>query len=139
MAKDGYKVMDSDMHIIEPADLWDRYIDPAFKDRGPKGLSRHPRDLGIQMGGRVYPPENRSYTTGIMPLMTEQIDVYAESEARNWDSGSQETAMDNEGIDMAVMFPSRGLFSLGSDEIEPGLATAICRAYNDWLADFCSG
>ncbi len=65
MAKDGFKVLDSDMHII----------DPAFKDRGPKGLSRHPRDLGIQMGGRIYPPENRSYTTGIMPLMTEQMDV----------------------------------------------------------------
>ena len=43
MAKDGFKVMDSDMHIVEPADLWERYIDPAFKDRAPRGLSRHPR------------------------------------------------------------------------------------------------
>jgi len=88
------------------------------------------------MGGSVYPPKNRSYTNGIMPLMTEQIDVYAESEVRNWDIGSQETAMHNEGIDMAIMFSSRGLFSLGSDEIEPGLATAICRTCNDLLGDF---
>ena len=28
--KNGFKVMDSDMHIIEPPDLWQRYIDPAF-------------------------------------------------------------------------------------------------------------
>ena len=35
MARDGFKVMDSDMHIVEPTDLWQRYIDPAFKDRGP--------------------------------------------------------------------------------------------------------
>ena len=139
MAKDGFKVLDSDMHIVEPADLWDRYIDPAFKDRAPKGLTRHPRDLAIQFGGRIYPPENRSYTNAIAPIMTKQMDVYTESEARDWDSGSQVTAMDNEGIDLAVMFPSRGLFSLGSDDIEPALATAISRAYNDWLCEFCSG
>ena len=41
MAQDGLKVMDSGMHIVEPADLWERYIDPAFKDRAPRGLHRH--------------------------------------------------------------------------------------------------
>ncbi len=55
MAKDGFKVMDSDMHVVEPADLWERYIDPAFKDRAPKGMSRHPRDLAIQFGGAGIP------------------------------------------------------------------------------------
>jgi hypothetical protein len=29
MAKHGFKLLDSDMHIIEPPDLWERYIDPA--------------------------------------------------------------------------------------------------------------
>ena len=139
MAKDGFKVFDSDMHVVEPADLWDRYIDPAYRDRAPKGLSRHPRDLGIQLGGNIYPAENHSYTNAITPIMTRQMDVYSASEAQNWNSDSQVTAMDNEGIDLAVMFPSRGLFSLGRDDIEPGLATAISRGYNDWLSDFCSG
>jgi len=31
--QNGFKVMDSDMHIIEPPDLWQRYIDPALKDQ----------------------------------------------------------------------------------------------------------
>ena len=139
MVKGGFKVFDSDMHIVEPADLWERYIDPAFKDRAPKGLNRHPRDLAIQLGGAIYPPENLSYINAITPIMTQQMDVYAESEAQNWDSGSQVSAMDNEGIDLAVMFPSRGLFSLGRGDIEPDLATAISRGYNDWLMDFCAG
>lgn len=26
--KHGYRVMDSDMHIIEPPDLWLKYIEP---------------------------------------------------------------------------------------------------------------
>ena len=40
MTNSGFKVLDSDMHIIEPADLWQRYIDPAFKERAPKGMAR---------------------------------------------------------------------------------------------------
>ena len=35
--KNGFKVMDSDMHIIEPPDLWQRYIDAEFKDQVPQG------------------------------------------------------------------------------------------------------
>jgi len=27
MAKNGFKILDSDMHIMEPPDLWERYID----------------------------------------------------------------------------------------------------------------
>ena len=76
MAKDGFKVMDSDMHIVEPTDLWERYIDPAFKDRAPRGLSRHPRDLGVQVGESVFPLPNRSYANAIAPLMTGQQDIY---------------------------------------------------------------
>ena len=31
--KDGLRFVDSDMHIMEPPDLFDRYLDPAFKHR----------------------------------------------------------------------------------------------------------
>jgi len=37
MAKNGFKAMDSDMHVFEPADLWQRYIDRKYLDRAPKG------------------------------------------------------------------------------------------------------
>lgn len=139
MAKGGFRVMDSDMHVVEPADLWVRYMDAAFRERAPVGLSRHPRDLGVQVGDSVFPLPNRSYANAIAPLMTSQQGVYAEPERRGWDSASQLAAMDAEGIDTAVLFPSRGLFVLGDSGIEPDVATAIARAYNDWLADFCAG
>ena len=38
MANRNFKVLDSDIHIIEPPDLWQRYIDPACRDRAPYGL-----------------------------------------------------------------------------------------------------
>ena len=28
--KDGYRFVDCDMHIMEPIDLFDRYLDPGF-------------------------------------------------------------------------------------------------------------
>ena len=31
MAKSGFKILDSDMHIMEPPDLWERYIDSNSK------------------------------------------------------------------------------------------------------------
>ena len=97
MAKDGLKVMDADMPIVEPADLWQRYIDPAFKDRAPRGLRRHPRDLGVQVGESIFPLPNRSYANAIAPLMTGQQAIYSDAEARQWDSGSQVAAMEKRG------------------------------------------
>ena len=47
MAKNGFKVFDSDMHIMEPPDLWERYIDPQFRSQAPRGrTSENVRDLG---------------------------------------------------------------------------------------------
>ena len=34
--KNGFKIIDSDMHIMEPLDLWEKYIDPRFKERAPR-------------------------------------------------------------------------------------------------------
>ena len=34
--KQGFKVMDSDIHVQEPHDLWARYIEPRFKERAPQ-------------------------------------------------------------------------------------------------------
>jgi hypothetical protein len=36
MSHGSFKVLDSDIHIIEPPDLWPRYIDPVFKDQASK-------------------------------------------------------------------------------------------------------
>src|SRR5947208_14292964 len=31
--KEGYRFVDCDMHIMEPPDLFDKYLDPEFKPR----------------------------------------------------------------------------------------------------------
>src|SRR5258708_25213598 len=32
----AYSVIDADGHVLEPVNLWDHYIDPAFRDRRPQ-------------------------------------------------------------------------------------------------------
>jgi predicted TIM-barrel fold metal-dependent hydrolase len=43
--------------------------------------------------------------------------------------------MDNDGIERGMLFPSAGLY-LPSVE-EEAYAVALCRAYNNWLYDYC--
>jgi len=37
MAKNGYKILDSDMHVFEPHDLYLKYMNPKWSDRIPRG------------------------------------------------------------------------------------------------------
>ena len=149
MAKDGFKVIDSDMHVIEPRDLWQRYMSPKFRDRAPVGTDFGPRDIGLLVDCGVPPPSAADTAHWVEMLnahMSTQGDAYRESIRRGWDAKSQLDAMDREGIDVAVLFPSRGLGAVALDSsesgaersISPELATDIARAYNDWLADFCA-
>ena len=143
-------ICDSDLHVMEPPDLWERYMEPEYAHAAPKGLAELPRDMRVRVqnsivtrlpGVRPQTPQGERR----MGWRTEHESVYAPAEARGWDAASQIDAMDAEGLDLAVMFPSRGLFVLGLDSSEqigadgltPGFASAIARAYNNWLKDFC--
>ena len=137
MAKNGFKVMDSDMHVIEPEDLWERYIDPVFKDRAPRGITRWHGDMQLDVEGHKLPlvkPSDQWEDAKARVL----DETYKDSYENNWDSASQVQAMDKEGIDMAVLYPSRGLYVLALDRLDPTLGAAIARAYNAWMHDFCS-
>ena len=53
MAKDGYRIIDSDMHIMEPPDLWQRYTDKKYRDYAQVGVtSENVRDLRTAPPGR---------------------------------------------------------------------------------------
>jgi predicted TIM-barrel fold metal-dependent hydrolase len=133
MAMHGFKVFDSDMHIMEPPDLWERYMDPAYRSQAPRGVtSENVRDLRIQMPGLPIRPvtfRGRNYDRNQK--------LYADHARRGWTAQVQLEAMDIEGLDAAVMFPSRALNALVKPNLEPGLANAMARAYNDWLYEFC--
>ena len=44
--------------------------------------------------------------------------------------------MDRQGVECSVLYPTTGLFFGGIGNVD--VQVALCRAYNDWLHEFCS-
>jgi uncharacterized protein len=138
MAKNGFRVFDSDMHIMEPPDLWQRYTDPEFRSAAPRGItSENVRDLRTFFPGLEPDESRRGGAANHGRNFDRNQALYREHAARGWTADVQLEAMDVEGIDVAVLFPTRGLSVLTFTDMEPRFAAAIARAYNDWLFDFC--
>jgi predicted TIM-barrel fold metal-dependent hydrolase len=134
-----YNCIDSDGHILEPLDLWDKYMDPKFRDRAPKlvidddGKERllvEEQVLGSQQGmGGIGGVGARQ---GVVSAETLK---YEDGRPGGFDPHQRIPDMDLDGIDAAFLYPSMGLFAGAVHD--PDLAAALCRAYNRWLADYC--
>ena len=135
MGKNGYRVMDSDLHVLEPADLYTTYMDPKWGDRIPRGS--RPRPYGgvyytTAQGERI----RRTQNTNTPDLDARVADRFKIGSDRDFDSVSQLQAMEMEGIDVAVMFRTLPLHT--DDAHEPEYANDLNKAWNDWITDFCS-
>jgi predicted TIM-barrel fold metal-dependent hydrolase len=122
--------MDADAHVMEPIELWNDYLEDRFRERGPRFA---PTERGLnaflvddQLIGAAAFELGRAAST----LARERPPTrHATIDGRLAD-------MDSEGITAAVLFPSIGLY-LGEVR-DPVLLAALCRAYNNWLADECA-
>ena len=152
--KDGLRFVDSDMHVMEPPDLFERYLDPKFKDRvsvrvgahgrpirGPAGTILIDGEPTSDMDLQQYRKRLRSGATKVIsPLAgsrlqeTDRLDFAIE---RDYDPQAQVMGMAMEGVDIAVLYPTMGLGLLARNGIEPRLSLAICEAYNNWMHEFC--
>ena len=137
----NYRVISSDSHIFEPADLWTSRIEPKFKDRAPRMVHRDEDNTdwwvcdglkgvsgasgGGQAGKRFEDPENLTFAGA-----ADQIrpgGYIPEEHVKD---------MDIDGIDADILYPTNGLVLYA---VPDGLLlTAIFNAYNDWIAEFCN-
>ncbi len=141
MAKNGFRVLDSDLHLMEPPDLYRRYIAPEYRDRAPVSRSNQPGHYADWLlAGRPIPPWRTVPQVLKMnaPLDNKMQTVMHEGWTRGFDPVSHLHAMDVEGIDVAVLFRTAASMMVSVDDQEPAFALALCRAFNDWLRDFCA-
>ena len=98
------KILDSDMHVHEPWDIWLNYISPEFRDRAPVGATKDPMDMNTLVNGK---PIGFAQDTGVRDNREEQIhreveklqsERLPEGIARGFDAVSQVHAMDVEGL-----------------------------------------
>ena len=132
--KDGMRAFDSDMHVYDPAFLYEKYMNPRWGERIPRGHrnGKHGR-VEFQVGGGKQ--TLRAITDVIDHGQKQVADRYDFALARDYDAFSQLEAMDREGLDMAVLFRTSPLHC--DETLEPEYANDLCKAWNDWIADFC--
>jgi len=142
MGRQGFRWIDSDMHLAEPGDLWVQFIDPRYRDQYRSWTPADPRYTSLREPAF-------SASTAAAPVAPIQAGPVSLIKARRFkdftpflaDDGvsigpdGQLRAMDVEGIDIAVLFPTVGLPAVV--EAPPDVAAALARGYNDWLAAFC--
>ena len=156
MARDGYLIMDSDLHMMEPDDLWARYLQgphranpPVFFGGQQQKLKESKEDkgntdtiMGMQVQGLAIPAHANQVGATVSSRELRRRSRarhphFAVARAQGFDAGSTLTAMDIEGIDVAVMYGTRGRQILCHDDLAPDYAAALARAYNDWAYDYC--
>ena len=139
--KDGLKVMDSDLHVIELGDVYEKHLDPRYRDKMPKYLGWGPTNFPHwEVQGRIIPPWARlPEVVGPQKFLDAPTEAkYKDAKRRGYDAATTLAAMDAEGIDIAVVYRTFAHMVVSLDDLEPAYATAYCRAFNDWLADYCS-
>src|ERR1700741_3868601 len=157
-------VIDCDGHILEPPDLWERYLEPAYRDRAlrirvgedgfeqlqidgrPSTIAR-PGQLGTlggmgKRGDEARELRERAMRGGVAPeavrgVRPTQDQTYLRGAAfGTMDMKERVQLLDREGMAKAVLYPTLGLL-WEAELFDPELSAAYCRAYNRWIADFC--
>ncbi len=137
--------IDADGHVLEPRDLWERYLEQKYKSRA----IRIKEDAGgkeyMEIGGRPsrFLRGRLLSTIGVMDATRHNppppgIKYASQAPLGAMDAKERIARLDAEGLAAAFLYPTLGLlFETECDDAD--LCQAYTRAYNRWIADFCSG
>ncbi len=156
--RDGLRFVDSDMHVMEPPDLFEKHLDPKFRERvtTPVGSDGRPRrgyliidGLPMSMDRDLQQHRKPTRSAATSPI-TQAFGTAQLSDARlareghldfaiqrDYDAEAQVMAMEMEGVDISVLFPTIGLNLLARNNLDPYLSLALAQAYNNWMHEFC--
>jgi predicted TIM-barrel fold metal-dependent hydrolase len=131
------RVIDADGHVYEPDVLWSEYVEPAFRDQLPAAIMA--KNIGVDVDPEVIAAaravEQAQAQSG--RVGTDTWDEASRSKiltSGGWDPVQRLVDMDDEGIDEAVLYPTRMLMWI--EDLD--LYEAACRGYNNWLRDYCA-
>jgi predicted TIM-barrel fold metal-dependent hydrolase len=147
MARKSFAVFDSDSHVVEPPEVWTKYLEPEYRTLGKHALWREEGKLGsyLKVNGKIFRdtinsniPRHAIWRPGYTWEQIGELDPNTRH-AMNAGASNPEARlkdMDAMGVDQAFLYPT--WFAEGFHLIEdPDVAYALARAYNNWIADFC--
>jgi uncharacterized protein len=140
-------VVDADGHILEPADLWERYLEPKYREHAMR-IAKDARGLEYLEIDRQKSLTTRGGTLGTLGGAHQDCaDLSIRGKYTYWeiaqrtpggiDPDARIREMDQQGIDVAILY---GTITLCWEEecTDPELSAAYCRAYNNYAIEFCS-
>ena len=144
MALNFDNIIDADGHILEPADAWEKYIDPEFRDRALR-IRKHDGREVVEMDGKISQFFDVKILTmlGAMGKSAEELATMQDmpypgsAPFGSMDPKDRMTQLDKEGISKAILYPSLGL-TWECEVEDPAFSMAYAKAYNRWICDFCS-
>ncbi|MEW6300056.1 MAG: amidohydrolase family protein [Thermodesulfobacteriota bacterium] len=133
-------IIDADGHILEPRSVWQEYTEPAYRDRVIQIVRDTDGIDKLKIDGEIRGDRNMAIAAactpgGLSDPRRARTMSWDEIVPGGYDPHVRVKDMDTEGIEVAFFYPS--LWLIYGDLNDPQLAAAACRAYNNWIADFC--
>ncbi len=138
--------VDADGHILEPPDLWERYLEPKYRDRAVR-VKADERGEYLEIDGKKAKMSRNDFVAGL-GVMDRIGGIEFEREPTGlgyvdnasfgaMDAKERIARLDAENLERVFLYPTLGL--LWEPECEDlELAVAYARAYNRWIVDFCA-
>jgi uncharacterized protein len=127
-------VIDGDGHCNEPKDLFERYLEEEFRDRGPKVVDAG--GLRWMLEGKFLPRPVGTWghgsSSGFFGTNLAKRGMAASSQSLD-DIQGRLKDLDTEGIDVQVVYPN--IMAMASLLDDGELAAAMCRAYNNYASE----
>ena len=135
-------VIDADAHVLEPLETFgEQYLDRAYWSRRPQVARSGERDYW-HIDGHLFPryigrgchiigtPTGSGGVKTNLELKVKS--THASNQLR--DPAARVREMQEEEIDVQVIYPTLFLVPFTAD---PAFGAALCRAYNNWIAERC--
>src|SRR5215470_10484118 len=142
MAKHGFRVIDTELHLEEPLDLFDSRLEEPYRSMtrvvGPPEGRNKDGGKRFSLGGQVGDNSVNESAQLVQKQSARRLreeprllkartdcrpDVYLEG-------------MDVEGVDVAILMPTLMLGLSAMDDVDPAHIAALCRVYNNYAAAF---
>jgi predicted TIM-barrel fold metal-dependent hydrolase len=132
-----FLLISADSHVVEPPDLWAKRIDSRFRGRAPRMVREDGVDHFVCEGAAVAKMSIGFTSAALTPAREISVnarweDIYPGA----WDPDARLADLERDGVEAEILYTSLGLrlFSLRDADFQ----LACFRAFNDWLAEFCS-
>lgn len=136
-----YNLVDTDAHIVDPPDMWERYMPKNYHDDMPRMVKDEKGGDAWEFGRGVPPrPLGMVVTPGQRYEDMHWLGAkYSDFRKGCWDGKARLEDMDFDGIDAQVLYPWPSLINYFMDHPDDGMHKAAIEAYNNWVFNEFAG